>query len=54
MSNLSKRARELISNFGDTKNMRRLTKELKSIQKAEKEMKLASSNITKILKAQRK
>ena len=50
MAHLSKRARELISTYGTTANIRRLTKELKTIQKAEREIKLASANITKILK----
>ncbi len=50
MAHLSKRAEQLISTFGTTGNIRRLTKELKAIQKAEREMKLASANITKILK----
>lgn len=47
---LSKRARELINTLGTTKNIRRLTRELKALQKAERDMKLASANITKILK----
>lgn len=50
MAHLSKRARELIATFGTTSNIRRLTKELKTIQKAERDMKLASKNITRILK----
>ncbi len=50
MAHLSKRARELIETYGTTGNIRRLTKELKAIQKAEKDLKLASKNITRILK----
>ena len=50
MVNLSKRARTLVKNFGTVGNMKKLTKELKVLQKAERDMKLASSNITRILK----
>ena len=46
----SKRARELIETFGTTGNIKRLTKELKALRKAERDMKIASDNITKILK----
>ncbi len=50
MTALSKRAQELVNLFGTTKNMSRLTRELKDIQKAQRMIKLANSNITKILK----
>lgn len=50
MSHISKRARELIATYGTVGNAKRLTKEYKAIQKAEKDLKTASANITKILK----
>lgn len=50
MINFSKRARELIGTYGTIGNVKRLTKELKALQKAERDMKIASANITKILK----
>lgn len=49
-TNLSKRSRELVETFVNTGNIKRITKELKDLQKAERDMKLASDNITKILK----
>ncbi len=50
MTHLSKKARELISTYGTIGNVKRLTKELIALQKAEIEMKISSANITKILK----
>lgn len=50
MVNLSKRARELMNTYGTVGNIKRLTKELRALQKAERDMKIASANITKILK----
>jgi len=47
---LSKRAMEMAETYGTVGNMKKLTKEMKAIQKAEKEIKQASANITKILK----
>lgn len=50
MVHLSKRSRELIKKYGTVGDIKRLTKELNIIQKAEKDIKQASANITKILK----
>lgn len=50
MSHLAKRARSLIKTYGTVGNMKRLTKELKILQKAEKDIYTASKNITRILK----
>ena len=48
--NFSKRAAEIIGMYGNTENLARLTKEVKTIKQAEKDIELASKNITKILK----
>ncbi len=50
MSHIAKRAEKLIQTYGTVGNMKRLTKELKSLKKAEKDIYTASKNITKILK----
>ena len=50
MPHLSKKAEKLIKTYGTVGNMKRLTRELKSLKKAEKDLYLASQNITKILK----
>ena len=50
MSHLAKRAKVLIKKFGTVGNIKRLTKEYKRLEKAEKDIYLASKNITKILK----
>ena len=52
MATLSKKAHELIDAYGTTTNIRRLTKELRDIKKAERDMKIASQNITKILRGE--
>ena len=52
MAHTSKRAKELIETFATVGNAKRLTKEFKALKKAEKEMKQASENITRILKGE--
>lgn len=50
----SKKAEELIGIYGSTKNIARLTRELKSLEKAKRDMEKANKNITKILKIKKK
>lgn len=50
MSHIAKRAEKLIETYGTVGNINRLTKELKTLKRAEKDLYLASKNITKILK----
>ena len=50
MTHIAKRAEKLVKTYGTTGNIKKLTKELKTLKKAEKDLYLASANITKILK----